>query len=605
MQYLQAENKKPHSGEEFLFEILHYEEFQIPLLELAALSTEIAKKNFSERTTSWRQELKILADKQQQSLFNEPSKIKSIRNFCDLIEALIQAVANSTLQELIEKIINHTGILAKIIGSPDQSWQMEVLNTFFDFIKLHCNKKPSHTLGSMLQLIQLMNERKIQLPAERLYCNEDGVNFLTAHGAKGLEYDHVFIIGAERKKWDEAGNTGTYTMPGNLFDQTENNEEEARRLFYVALTRARKQLVVSYAANDLKEKEQEPSKFVAELRDSGLMEEVNQQFEKQKIDAFLQTTMQSLAIQLPESLLDSPFIDSLLEKYSLSVTHLNAYLHCPVSFYFNNFIRVPSAKSPNMTFGSAVHHALEVMFKKMNDTPDKQFHDVGQFIKDFKWYMRKHEDSFLPATFERKIEYGEQILSNYYAKYINYWNKITSVEKNYKNVVVGGVPINGKLDKLEFDGNFVKVVDYKTGNYKNAVKKFKRPDAQKVQDAIAKGKEPNFEEVHGGDYWRQAVFYKLIMDHDTTRNWEMRSAEFDFVEPDKDTGNFHKEPVPITPQDLAFVQQQIVSVYAKIKNKEFTQGCGKEDCSWCQFTNNWLSGNKQISTVQSNQNDFD
>ncbi len=605
MQYLQAENKKPHSGEEFLFEILHYEEFQIPLLELAALSTEIAKKNFSERTTSWRQELKILADKQQQSLFNEPSKIKSIRNFCDLIEALIQAVANSTLQELIEKIINHTGILAKIIGSPDQSWQMEVLNTFFDFIKLHCNKKPSHTLGSMLQLIQLMNERKIQLPAERLYCNEDGVNFLTAHGAKGLEYDHVFIIGAERKKWDEAGNTGTYTMPGNLFDQTENNEEEARRLFYVALTRARKQLVVSYAANDLKEKEQEPSKFVAELRDSGLMEEVNQQFEKQKIDAFLQTTMQSLAIQLPESLLDSPFIDSLLEKYSLSVTHLNAYLHCPVSFYFNNFIRVPSAKSPNMTFGSAVHHALEVMFKKMNDTPDKQFHDVGQFIKDFKWYMRKHEDSFLPATFERKIEYGEQILSNYYAKYINYWNKITSVEKNYKNVVVAGVPINGKLDKLEFDGNFVKVVDYKTGNYKNAVKKFKRPDAQKVQDAIAKGKEPNFEEVHGGDYWRQAVFYKLIMDHDTTRNWEMRSAEFDFVEPDKDTGNFHKEPVPITPQDLAFVQQQIVSVYAKIKNKEFTQGCGKEDCSWCQFTNNWLSGNKQISTVQSNQNDFD
>jgi DNA helicase-2/ATP-dependent DNA helicase PcrA len=133
MQYLQAENKKPHSGEEFLFEILHYEEFQIPLLELAALSTEIAKKNFSERTTSWRQELKILADKQQQSLFNEPSKIKSIRNFCDLIEALIQGVANSTLQELIEKIINHTGILAKIIGSPDQSWQMEVLNTFFDF----------------------------------------------------------------------------------------------------------------------------------------------------------------------------------------------------------------------------------------------------------------------------------------------------------------------------------------------------------------------------------------------------------------------------------------------------------------------------------------
>jgi DNA helicase-2/ATP-dependent DNA helicase PcrA len=78
----------------------------------------------------------------------------------------------------------------------------------------------------------------------------------------------------------------------------------------------------------------------------------------------------------------------------------------------------------------------------------------------------------------------------------------------------------------------------------------------------------------------------------------MRSAEFDFVEPDKDSGQFFKEPIAITPQDLSFVQNQIVTVYSKIKNKEFTQGCGKEDCNWCQFTNNWLSGNRQITTPQ-------
>ncbi len=599
MLYLNAENKKPHSGEEFLFEILHYEEFQIPLLELASLSTEIAKKNFNERCTSWRQELKTLADKQQQSLFQQAQETKAIRNFCNLIESLIQSVGNLTIQELIEKIINESGILARIIGSSDQSWQMEVLNTFFDFIKLHCNKKPNHTLASLTQLIQLMNDRKIELPAERVYCNENGVNFLTAHGAKGLEFDHVFIIGANTKKWDEPGNSGTYAMPDNLFEQTENEQEEARRLFYVALTRARKQLVVAYAGHDLKEKELEPSMFVAEMRASGLVEELVQNLDQKWVDEFLQIAMKTLDVKLPENLLDSPFIDSLLEKYTLSVTHLNAYLHCPVSFYFNNFIKVPSAKSPNMTFGSAVHHALEVLFKKMNEHPQKQFHEVSQFIKDFKWYMRKHEDSFLPAAFERKIEYGEQILTQFYNQYINYWNKITSIEKAYKNVVVSGVPINGKLDKLEFDGNFVKVVDYKTGKYKNAVKKFNRPDDQKVQDAIAKGKEPNFEDIHGGDYWRQAVFYKLIMDNDQTKKWEMRSAEFDFVEPDKDSGKFYKEPIAITPQDVSFVQNQIVAVYNKIKNKEFTQGCGKEDCNWCQFTNSWLMGNKQIITPQS------
>ncbi|MCK6612104.1 MAG: ATP-dependent helicase [Bacteroidia bacterium] len=590
MRYLSAETKKPHSGEHFLFEILHYDEFRIPLSELAELAVKVAKENFEERRTSWRDEIAKLAQRRAESLFEPVKDVKAWKHFSKLIQELIEAVHNVTVQELIQDIINRCGFLTEALGKSDQSWQMELINTFFGFVKASCARKPSHTLHSLTAMLDLMIEQEISLPAERVYYSENGVNLITAHSSKGLEFDVVFILGANSSRWDSQRNSGKYKMPDNLVTSTENDFEEARRLFYVAITRARKQLLVCWQQQDLKGKELEASLFVEELKESGKVKEELIRLDEAALGDFLEEVYREEKEALPANLLDTPYIESLLEKYTLSVTHLNAYLHCPLSFYFNNFIKVPAAKSGPLTFGSAVHYALEMLFKKMNENPERQFHDSTQLLRDFAWFMRKHQDSFMPEAFKRKMEYGEKILSDFYTKYISFWNKVTSIERSYRNVVVGGVPMNGKLDKLEFDGKKVNVVDYKTGNYKKALKKFGRPDEAKVEEAIAKGKEPAFEDLYGGDYWRQAVFYKLLMDNDPTKDWEMESAEFDFVEPDQQDGHFHKEKVTILPGDLEIVKRQVIEVYKKIKAREFTQGCGKEDCEWCNFTSDWIKG---------------
>ena len=78
--------------------------------------------------------------------------------------------------------------------------------------------------------------------------------------------------------------------------------------------------------------------------------------------------------------------------------------------------------------------------------------------------------------------------------------------------------LKGKLDKLEFDGKNVNVVDYKSGDIDKAMPKLKAPN----------DKDPN-----GGDYWRQAVFYKILIDNYEQKDWKVISTEFDFVEPDK------------------------------------------------------------------------
>jgi DNA helicase-2/ATP-dependent DNA helicase PcrA len=253
----------------------------------------------------------------------------------------------------------------------------------------------------------------------------------------------------------------------------------------------------------------------------------------------------------------------------MNVTALNNYMKCPLDFYFNNLVRVPSGKSEATEFGSAVHYSLQMLFEKMQSN-NNTFPSRQEFISDFNWYMHRHRESFTKEQFNRRMEYGYEVLGNYYDNYINNFNKIVAIERNIKNVVVDGVPLKGKLDKLEFDGKFVTVVDYKTGDIDKALPKLKGPG----------GKDPE-----GGSYWRQAVFYKILVDNLERKDWRVVSTEFDFIEPDNKKA-YRKEKVVISPEDISIVTRQITDVWEKIQNRDFYKGCGKQDCHWCNFVKN-------------------
>jgi DNA helicase-2/ATP-dependent DNA helicase PcrA len=219
-----------------------------------------------------------------------------------------------------------------------------------------------------------------------------------------------------------------------------------------------------------------------------------------------------------------------------------------------------------MEFGSAVHYALQVLFDRMKADPNKDFPPLADFVGLFETEMYKHRESFTRQQYDRRKEYGLEILANYYNKYINDFHKDVDVETFIRNVPVDGVPLKGKLDKMEKHGNSVNVVDYKTGKPENADVKLKGPSE----------KEPN-----GGDYWRQAVFYKLLVDH-SPRKLTVVSTEFDFIEPDE-AKQFRKRKVVITPADETTVRQQIKMAWERIQARDFFTGCGKPDCHWCNF----------------------
>jgi len=93
---------------------------------------------------------------------------------------------------------------------------------------------------------------------------------------------------------------------------------------------------------------------------------------------------------------------------------------------------------------------------------------------------------------------------------------------------------------------------------------------------------PNSRDPNGGDYWRQAVFYKILVDSYEQKDWKVVSTEFDFVEPDKKK-EYRKVKILINPADITTVVQQIEDTWTRIQNREFYTGCGKPDCHWCNF----------------------
>ena len=570
LRYLNAEHDTPYGGDEMLFEILHFDFYKIPPIEIAKLTVETNTLKYKGEQTSIRKLLSDKANKPAQNLFDTGID-EGLKHFSFMMEKLIADVSNVTLQELFEHIIQNAGVLNYIMQNDDKIALMQLLTALFDFIKDETSRDPLLGLKQLISIFDLMEKEGIALPMNKVAGTDKGVNLLTTHGSKGLEFEYVFFAGANASFWEKKRKPGGgYKFPDTMFasQPTPADDEELRRLFYVALTRAEKHLYISYAKFRNDGKELEPSMFIAEILEEHelpvekivLTEEQQMEFE------LLHFTAQAPEIEQAEE----DFISSILEKFVMNVTALSAYLNCPLGFYYKNLIRIPSGKSESLEFGSAIHHALEKLFRKMQENGKDTFPSKEEMMADFSWYMHKHRENFTKEAFDRRMEYGDEVLRNYYDKYINNWNKVVAVERNIRGIVVNGVPIKGKLDKLEFNGKEVNVVDYKSGNIDNALPKMKSPS----------DKDPN-----GGDYWRQAVFYKILVDNYEQKDWKVISTEFDFIEPDK-KGEYRKEKIVINPQDMETVKQQLTEVWHKIQARDFYTGCGKADCHWCSFVKN-------------------
>ncbi|MBI1193699.1 MAG: AAA family ATPase [Bacteroidetes bacterium] len=580
--YIDGEYQSPGSADDLLYEILHFGHCGITAKTMASLAWTLRERNQKPGTNlRWREFLATwVQNPRNPTLFDAPvlEQDEAVRQAYQNLEHWIGKHRDWTLQALFEKVTVDGGILAWVLKHPDKIALLEELNTLFDFIKKETAKTPLLTLDGCLRLLDTYREESLRLPVNRSISTAAGVQFLTAHGSKGLEFDHVFVIGCDEKSWKGVGSRG-YTFPDTLVQGNKSDDsEESRRLFYVAITRAKRHLTVSYARQDNTGKDKSQNRFVAELQESGTVQLRNSQLNPEQIADYWNRFVEPPPLPaIRSSAAEERSMREFLQNFQLSVTNLNKYLRCPRSFYYETLLRIPSAKNRYMAFGSAVHVALEFYFKRMLESPQKDWPSERDLLQWFEYYMTRHRDSFTEVEYRQDLARGRKFLPLFVLAKREQWSKTVAVERNLSNVVFRGIPLRGKLDRLEFDGNTVKVFDYKTG--KNKKEKFKPPvagaDAQEAFDVRM-----------GGDYWRQAVFYKILVDNDASQSWVAQQSVFEFVEPEKNDADFASVAVNLSPDDLERVGEQIEFAWKGIQALDFDRGCQEVNCRWCNFEKN-------------------
>lgn len=566
LRYLDMERRRKFDGEEVLFELMHAPYFGIDPNDIATLALYMQQSRKETGPLRWRLLL-------SNPLLIESLGLRSAKAMHRLGNALDEwekQQLGMPLPLLVEKIVHEGGVVAYLLGTTDHVWKLQALNTFFSFVKETWAREPRIRIRAFLEMVGRMESEKIAVDLERVIQADNGVYFYTAHSSKGNEFEHVFLVGCTKAYWEKkAGGRGDYKMPETITATEEDadssyKEEVARRLFYVALTRAKKHLHVSYALHDNAGKALEHSAFIDEI--STAEEREQHKVPQEAIMRHLEWAMQPVP-DVRIKIANAEWIERVLQQLTMSATNLAKFLRCPLEFYYETILRVPMQKKDAFAFGIAVHYALERMFIDM-----KRAHGVfptkEEVLNSFRSELFREGSGMGQVQYERRLEQGIDLLNAYYDHYINTLHKDVEVELKVPRYYLDGVPVTGKIDKIELYADGCIVVDYKTGD----------PD----RSAAANLAPPNEKAPLGGDYWRQMVFYKLLLENYEERNWQVKSGAFDYVQQPK-SGDHKHYVVPMFKQDEDIVRAQLKDAYGRIMNHEFDKGCGKEECHWCNF----------------------
>ncbi len=494
MRYFIAEDDKPYSGEYLLFEMLHYHFFSIEPLTIARITNEVYENQRRKKgPQTLREYINAVDAKQSGMLFPTDEVSGELGKIGAVLNMLQKEAHNLPLQQWFEKLINEAGVLSYIMESEEKIWLMEKLSCLFDYIKDETHRNPLCTVKDFIILSDLMLDNSLRLPLVQTTGNETGVNLLSCHGSKGLEFEHVFLLGARSDIWEDKKkrNTG-FSLPPSVFEGSderstiteEDEQEELRRLFYVSVTRAEKHLYISCPKMKNDGKELMPSGFVEDIRLA-----LNLEAEHITLDDEAKFRFQSLRFGLIRKPIlekaEKDYIDGILSTFAMNVTALNNYLDCPLKFYYNTLVKVPGAKSEHASFGSAVHTALKQFYdnSKLHAAyPAKEF-----FIEQFNHALHKEREVFTAESYARFKEHGSRVLTAYYEHKFANKKAEQLIQNEYRldNVALDTVPLKGFADLITFYGNDIIITDFKTGDPVKAKAQFKKPGRMSINRMAA------------------------------------------------------------------------------------------------------------------------
>ncbi|MBU6370510.1 MAG: ATP-dependent helicase [Patescibacteria group bacterium] len=357
------------------------------------------------------------------------------------------------------------------------------------------------------------------------------IRAMTAHGSKGLEFDYVFLPYATEEAWVSRARGAHFVLPKK--QAARDDIRDTRRLFYVALTRAKERVTIMIPLEESDGTAFVPVRFINELGTDhvGIVR-------LPRADVSLPAEEKAL----PRSSAVTDLAKHVLLTSGLSVTALNHFLENPADFLKESILKLPQAPSVPSEKGSAMHYALEHVWQLEEKTETNIARTLEEKIIEYV------NESFLPSR-EKEIAkkdlvadapaVARALLAHFQTHGIvrtEYW-----IESFFESAPDGEkvrIPLHGKLDAVIEEDGMVSVFDYKT--------------RESMSLAEIRGETKN----SNGNYLRQLAFYALLLSGDPRWRMKKRETSLVFVSPDK-KGRCPIVTIPITPADIEKLRGEI------------------------------------------------
>lgn len=370
------------------------------------------------------------------------------------VEELHGQSAREDVRELFHETLQRSDFLGLLDQQGDLA-RMQVganLNKFGELLESFADWSDDRRLSTARRYLEVLRNSRHADELASIDEVDDGVVLLTAHSAKGLEWPVVVMSGTVESRWPGRGvvSASALTLPGELVPEAppagEAVIDEERRLFYVALTRARDRLVLSRARRYPRSfKDEAPSPFIDALAGGA---------EVQRRD-------------VPRSASPHPRPPRVTgrpsgERLSVGVSDIRIFKQCARRFEYRKRYRMPVRESLQSWFGTMVHTVLQnaAMRRAAGETVDG---DVIASTWREAWVASRGAKGSNPEL--RSL--GERQLRAYVATTAWTGAAITAIEEKFA-LPLDHADVSGRWDRLDRDGTGVTVVDYKTGPPRDA-----------------------------------------------------------------------------------------------------------------------------------------
>ena len=470
---------------------------------------------------------------------------EKIREITDNFQKMIDEAKSAGILDMLHKIMTeYTDAYKKYSDVKDHNSARNIsfLNALYEMAKDYGRHYPRGRLSDFIKYLDFADDSGMTDLESGHVGVSDAVTITTIHKSKGKEFDAVFVTGTYNDNMPSKFRSENLDVPsellkgtGRIRDPKKAHMYEQRNLLYVAMTRAKNKLYLTYPKQSGdNRKEKTPSVFLTEIKygdnpriraityekdahgmlapkdvfqaeKSRIQAEACKAIRESRLTAAVRSIVQMaqimnmqqgmhddfdarnmLDVDVPKIDVSPPKIRLINKnKLTLSATDIQTYQQCPLKFKYRRVLRIPEKPNIYMTRGSAIHNAIEQLTKAKLEGNDLDTDSVMELVNEEVAKVR----GMHPEPLFRSVKYSlDDIMKNYTDWESESPNSVIGAEVKV-NTIIDGIPYRGKIDRVEVtpDKKYV-IVDFKTGKTPISKNKLRQSPQANIYAAAAKAK---------------------------------------------------------------------------------------------------------------------